>query len=124
MTRGEAVRVVTALLPKLGGDPRMAVEGIPLGALQALLREESTPVTPLALIEVEAVLDFGARKHVGELLETGHGPGPWYHMAKAGKHLGSFLLGQTADPETGLHTLAHAAARMLLALEMLLRGAR
>jgi hypothetical protein len=97
---------------------------VPLEALQELVHEEPMPVTPLALIEVAAVLDFGARKHVGELLETGHGPGPWHHLAKAGKHLGRFLLGQVADPETGLHPLAHAAARMLLALEMLLRGAR
>lgn len=123
MTRAEAIAIIEPLLPKLGGDPRMAVEGIPLGALQALLREEPMPVTPLALIEMEAVLEFGAAKHAGELLEQGHGPGPWHHLAKAGKHLGRFLLGQAADQETGLHPLAHAAARTLLALEMLLRGA-
>lgn len=121
MKRAKAESIVRALLPKMPGN-HVSYVAAPLGALEALLREPPLSRTPLADVEVSAVLEFGAAKHAEELTEAGRSPGAWYHLAKAGKHLGRFLLGQTADPETGLHPLAHVAARNLLALETILGG--
>lgn len=66
-----------------------------------------------ALAEIEAVFRFGARKY------SPHG---WKgreaasHTGHADNHICRFLDGETADHESGLHPLAHAAARLIMAL--------
>jgi hypothetical protein len=123
MIRAEAARQVRALLPKLGGSPSMAV-AVPLGALQALLRCEPVSPTPLADIEVAEVLDHGAKKHAADLTEQSQGPDQERlnrHVAALIRHLHAFSEGQKLDPETGLRTAAHIAARALLACELDLR---
>jgi hypothetical protein len=125
MTRDEATAIVRALLPCLGGHPKSYV-AVPIEVLEVLLREPALGVTPLADIEVAAVLDFGARKHAGELVEEFHAASQvaiTHHVAKALSHLARYQRGETADAETGLRTLAHVAARALLAAELDLRGA-
>lgn len=125
MTRVQALLVIQRLLPKLGGHPQSHV-AVPLEALQALLQEEPLGVTPLADLEVAAVLDFGARKHADHLTEQLTGPSPDLlagHLAAIGRHLGEYQGGRRWDPETNLRTLAHVAARALLACDLDLRGA-
>lgn len=83
------------------------------------MTEPALSPVPLALIEVEAVLDFGAIKYPNP--EVNGARPTWHHLAKACKHLARYLCGERSDPETGLHPLAHCAARVLLALESILR---
>lgn len=125
MNRAEAVAIVERLLPKLGGHPQSHV-AVPLEALRALLLEAPLGLTPLADLEVAAVLDFGARKHADHLTEQLTGPSPELlagHLAAIGRHLGEYQGGRRWDPETNLRTMAHVAARALLACDLDLRGA-
>lgn len=125
MTRDEAIEAVTPLLPRLPGIPDHCYVSVPLGALRALMREHPLSVTPLADLEVAAVLDFGARKHADHLTEQLTGPSPALlagHIAAIGRHLGEYQGGRRWDPETHLRTMAHVAARALLACDLDLRG--
>lgn len=67
-----------------------------------------------ALADVDAVLAHGAQKH-GDL-EAGRRVPVAHHLDKARSHLDRAGDGSARDPETGLPHVAHAAARLLLAL--------
>jgi hypothetical protein len=67
-----------------------------------------------ALADVDAVLAHGASKH-GDL-EAGRRVHVAHHLDKARSHLDRAGDGSALDPETGLPHVAHACARLLLAL--------
>lgn len=71
----------------------------------------------IAVQWVNEVLEFGAKKHEGHCIEEGAGVTVDEHIAKAIKHLNEHMLGREFDLETGCPALAHAAARVLLALQ-------
>jgi hypothetical protein len=75
-----------------------------------------------ALDELVEVLTYGARKYSRD---------NWQHVAPfkerytaaAFRHLVAYSRGETVDPESGLHHLAHAATCLFYMIEMDLRGA-
>lgn len=74
-----------------------------------------------AVRQVVLVLAFGARKYAERNWEAGIAHSRTY--AATIRHLTAwFQDGETADPETGLHPLAHAACEVLFALAFSLRG--
>lgn len=75
-----------------------------------------------ALEAVTAALTFGAAKHADDDF-TGNDTGrtPDGEFAAVLRHWQSWRMGKMTDIETGLHHLAHAAARALIALELELR---
>lgn len=80
-------------------------------------------VPPLAMAAVKRVLASGARKYADfddgtreDTRDKGH------HMGKAHGHWGQYISGERVDEDSGESPLAHAAARLMLALELELRG--
>lgn len=75
----------------------------------------------LALAQVRAVVDFGARKHspTGYVRDS---RSSLHHMRKAMGHMARWEAGDSVDEETGCHPLAHTVARLLFVLERELRG--
>lgn len=60
-----------------------------------------------ALTEVQKVLDHGAKKYGA--FNWVHVPRPhWRYLSALFRHVVAYICGQTNDPETGLHHLAHA----------------
>ena len=79
------------------------------------MKPDPTVLPPRALLEVALAIQTGDAKHGAGTRFDG---GSRRHVAGALRHELAFLDGREFDPETGLHHLAHAAARLLLALEM------
>jgi hypothetical protein len=74
---------------------------------------------PDALDEVVKVLTFGKNKYSRDnwrLLDDGENR----YFAAAHRHLWAIRRGEITDPETGLHHAAHAAASVMLMLQLLL----
>lgn len=74
------------------------------------------PPGPLA--DIARVLEHGADKHGGPWSWTEDGRLWSEHYNAAQRHMMAWWIGETMDPESGLSHLAHAAARLLIALEM------
>jgi len=69
-------------------------------------------VEPAFIKLIAQVMDFGAEKHGRLDWRRGY---PWScHYAAAMRHLLDFWAGQDIDPESGLHALGHAAARIMI----------
>lgn len=74
-----------------------------------------------AIAEVLGVLEWGERhKHAGDGFADERTLS--HHVGKARGHIVEHESGRRSDPETGRSPLAHATARLLLALERELRG--
>lgn len=73
-------------------------------------------IPPLAELEVAKVLTYGAEKYA---------PNNWKYvdnafdryLSAARRHINMVQLGETHDPETGLHHYAHAICNLLFLLE-------
>lgn len=73
-----------------------------------------------AVDEIVRVLEFGGGKYPERNWESG---GPWSkYLAPAFRHLRSWAMGETNDPESGLNHLAHAACCLLFLLAYAKRG--
>jgi hypothetical protein len=70
-----------------------------------------------ALLQVSRAMTLGAAKH-GDLSYRAADADAYFDAAM--RHLTAWRCGETADPETGLHPLAHAAADVLIGLEICL----
>ena len=79
------------------------------------MKPDPTVVPPRAFLEVALAIQTGDAKYGAGTRFDGE---PRRHLAGALRHELAYLDGREFDPETGLHHLAHAAARLLLALEM------
>ena len=72
-------------------------------------------IPPSSLREIAQVLTFGANKYA---------PGNWMHLKNARerysdallRHVYAWMDGETLDPESGLHHLAHAGCCILFLL--------
>lgn len=65
-----------------------------------------------ALDEVARVYGMGAQKYAAHNWRRGY---PWgLSLAAAGRHIAKWAQGETFDPESGLHHLAHACFHMLV----------
>ena len=81
-------------------------------------RTDLLPVRPL--LEISKVLEFGAAKYGERHWEAGM---DWERpYAATLRHLFAWQSGETADPETGLNHLAHAACELLFLLEYAATG--
>lgn len=72
---------------------------------------------PEALESIVAVLTFGAKKYAPEnwrLVENWSGR----YFAAAQRHIWAYKKGESVDPETGIHHLAHAATNLVFLLEL------
>jgi hypothetical protein len=80
-------------------------------------------IPPLAELEVAKVLTYGAEKYA---------PDNWRHvddhfsryLSAARRHINMVQLGETHDPETGMHHYAHAICNLLFLLEVNLEKGR
>lgn len=82
-------------------------------------RTDLLPVKPL--LEIARVLEFEAEKYGERHWEAGM---DWERpYAATLRHLFAWQGGETADPETGLNHLAHAACELLFLLEYAATGA-
>ena len=74
-----------------------------------------------ALEQVAQAFGFGAAKHASDdFTKADSGRGVEGELNAALRHIMRHDAGDLADHETGLHPLAHAAARCLIALELAL----
>lgn len=73
-----------------------------------------------ALLEVSAVLDYGARKYAERNWEKGMA---WGRLSGAAlRHLWAWARGEDVDPESGHRHLAHFACCALMLLALTMRG--
>ena len=101
---GEEVRVVD---PVTGGEKGSKPERFDLIPWEALE-------------EVARVYSFGARKYDDHNWRKGM---KWsLAYAAAFRHMAKFVQGETHDPESGLHHLAHAAFHMLTLITYTMKG--
>lgn len=70
--------------------------------------------------QVVAVLTFGAQKYPPRNWEAGAAYSRYFDALQ--RHVTAWWAGETNDPETGLHHLAHAGCCMLFLLAYELRG--
>lgn len=87
--------------------------------------DPETLVPSLAVEAVRRVYRDGHGKYAA--LDNGQAEDPRdaaYHVAKALSHLAEYRTGSKVDEDSGEHPLAHVASRVLLALELELRGRR
>lgn len=77
------------------------------------VRLDLLPVEPI--IDIGKVLTYGARKYTAENWRKGLAWSRCYGATL--RHLLAWHKGETNDPETGLHHLAHAACEILFLLE-------
>ena len=75
-------------------------------------------LVPNALALVDAVLLIGEFKHRGLFGSHDDTRTEVDHLAAVSRHCKKWLIDEQRDEETGMSHLAHAAARLLLALEM------
>ena len=71
-----------------------------------------------ALWAVAQVMSFGSAKGYAD--EGWRGRSILYHADAALRHLGAHLRGEDIDQESGLPALAHAAARVMMMLDLFL----
>ncbi len=74
-------------------------------------------IPPHAEEEVAKVLDFGARKYGDDNWRKVENAKTRY-LAAARRHLIQYKKGETADPDSKLHPLAHAICSLLFVLEL------
>lgn len=73
-----------------------------------------------SLLEINAVLDFGARKYDDHNWAKSESISRYYDACM--RHLMAWFSGQDNDPETGLNHLAHAGCCILFLLAIHKRG--
>ena len=85
-------------------------------------KADLTRLPPRALAAAARVMEFdGDSKHeAGDWLEDGKGSRR--HVAGALRHILDFIQGQDQDEGSGEHVLANATTRLLMALELEVRG--
>lgn len=71
---------------------------------------------PNALAEVAQLMEHGATCHPHDLEWLDHPAG--YHIDHADNHVGEYCAGTVVDLHSGQTPLAHAATRLLMALEV------
>jgi len=71
---------------------------------------------PNALAEIAQLMEHGATCHPHDLEWLDHAAG--FHIDRADNHVGEYCAGAVADPHSGQTPLAHAATRLLMALEI------
>lgn len=71
-----------------------------------------------AMDQVALAFAYGAHKHGAGDYRGPEGPSVAYCCGAAHRHLSAAQQGQQHDPESGLHPLAHAAARAIIALHL------
>ena len=91
-------------------------------ARQRELIDLARAIPPRALAELVRVLKFGGAKHGCGSSEPGGGQGAEDHATHARAHLLGCEDYQERDRDTGALDLVHAAARCLLAAEMVMAG--
>lgn len=74
-------------------------------------------VPPTALKEVAGVLTFGARKYAPWGFRNVHNAQERY-TAAALRHIEAYRLGETNDPESNLHHLAHAICCLMFKIDL------
>lgn len=79
------------------------------------MKVDPTVIPPLALLEVAEAIGEGDRKYGSATRLIGP---PRRHVGGALRHILGYLAGDRVDHDSGLHPLAHAAARLLLAREI------
>jgi hypothetical protein len=74
-------------------------------------------IPPYAEREVVKVLSFGAKKYGRENWKEVEDA---YHRYEAAtrRHMAAFKMGETHDPESGIHHYAHAICSLMFLLEM------
>lgn len=77
---------------------------------------------PTALRMVERVMAFGAEKYGGNDAYLTDGRPPGRHADAAERKLSLYLSGALQDHKSGEHPLAHSIVRLMMALELELRG--
>lgn len=75
-----------------------------------------------AMQATERVMAFGAEKYKDHNSYLTDGRPAIKHVEACDRHLEVYDRGELADPETGEHPLAHAIARLMMALELELRN--
>jgi hypothetical protein len=80
-------------------------------------------VPQTALVEVAKVMTFGAEKYSEENYLKGEMLDPKRVIDAGLRHINSYLLGESSDIESSLHPLGHAAASIMMALEIIKRKA-
>lgn len=78
-------------------------------------------VPPTALLEVARVMTYGAQKYGNDNYLKGEMIAPARLIAACMRHVNAALRDEATDPETGLLHLAHAAASLLMAVEVIER---
>lgn len=73
-------------------------------------------------VEVGRAMTFGATKYSPHNYSLGDGLPRLELIDAAARHVVAYLQGEDADPESGLHPLAHAAASLLMTLDLIQRG--
>jgi hypothetical protein len=72
-------------------------------------------ISPVAIIEVSKVLEFGAKKYADHNWRKGM---KWSRLLGAAlRHILAYMGGEDKDPETGLSHLAHAFCCIMFLLE-------
>lgn len=79
----------------------------------------ASDLPPRAWLAIGRVRTFGQQKHPRD-----HWPSlpADDHLNAVARHMAKYRMGQKADPESGEHPLAHAALRLLMALDVLLKA--
>lgn len=81
-------------------------------------RYELIPVWPMA--ELARVYNYGCKKYKDHNWQRGY---PWsWSIGALLRHIARFLAGETIDPESKLHHLAHAVFHLLTLMEFGRRG--
>jgi hypothetical protein len=75
-------------------------------------------VPPKALESIVKVFTYGATKH-GDFTFTRDGESLSSQITKAMRHIQEWRMGSVVDDETGESPLAHAAARLVIALSII-----
>lgn len=92
-------------------------EPAPAGKKDDAMKPRFDLMPPIAEAELVAVLTYGAKKYA---------PNNWRNLADwraryegaAKRHISQWKRGETRDPESGLHHLAHAACSLLFIAEL------
>jgi hypothetical protein len=103
-------------------DAIKKVEGVDsVSVVEAVKYDSDKPrfdlIPPGPLMEVAAVMEFGARKYGDNNWRKGMKHGRLY--GACGRHILAYWGGEDKDPETGFHHLAHALCCLFMLLSLI-----
>jgi hypothetical protein len=119
---GDAMPDINAYRCPCGGSTRVhkhIMEAPKVIPLEGIKYDSGKPdmalLSPIALLEITKVLDFGKKKYAAHNWRKGMA---WSRLLSASlRHIFAFVGGESLDPESGLSHLAHAVCCLMFLLE-------